>query len=272
MGVILKLSENKAGRDFAVGDIHGCFSLLEEALAAADFDPLRDRVIGVGDLVDRGPESGRALEFLRQDWFYTVRGDHEHVIPDDIALMNSKGKDAVRDAYERDGMGWILALDDNEQAAFIEAFTALPYVIEVPLKGGGIAGFIHAEVPEGLSWQGLTALLEAGDDYARQTVLRGRSRIRKVFEKDYEDPGVVGIGKVFSGHSLAFERAVAGMGNWFCIDTGAVVRQTGQGGMPGGALEDCHLTLAEINADAETLCRKRPAQDSRAFHIIHAVL
>ena len=64
MGVILRLEQNLLGRDFAVGDIHGCFSLLEDVLEAVSFNPSADRVICGGDLVNRGPNSNRALDFL----------------------------------------------------------------------------------------------------------------------------------------------------------------------------------------------------------------
>ncbi len=46
---------NQAGRDFVVGDVHGCFRTLECALLEIEFDPSRDRLFGVGDLVNRGP-------------------------------------------------------------------------------------------------------------------------------------------------------------------------------------------------------------------------
>jgi hypothetical protein len=50
---VLRLPANTRGRDFVVGDIHGTFYVLEQALAAVGFDPARDRVICVGDLIDR---------------------------------------------------------------------------------------------------------------------------------------------------------------------------------------------------------------------------
>ena len=48
---------NESGRDFVVGDVHGCFRTLEHALGALTFDPNLDRLFGVGDLVNRGPHS-----------------------------------------------------------------------------------------------------------------------------------------------------------------------------------------------------------------------
>lgn len=46
---------NHAGRDFVVVDLHGCLDQLEALLKAIGFDPARDRLFSVGNLVDRGP-------------------------------------------------------------------------------------------------------------------------------------------------------------------------------------------------------------------------
>ncbi|MGB1581849.1 MAG: metallophosphoesterase, partial [Nevskiales bacterium] len=77
---ILRLPRNTSGRDFCVGDIHGMFNLLGKLLQKADFDPSQDRLISVGDLVDRGPHSKRAPVFLAQPWFYAIRGNHEDML------------------------------------------------------------------------------------------------------------------------------------------------------------------------------------------------
>jgi serine/threonine protein phosphatase 1 len=53
---------NATGRDFAVGDIHGCFSALEAALRHVGFSPDSDRLFSVGDLVDRGSESDQVVD------------------------------------------------------------------------------------------------------------------------------------------------------------------------------------------------------------------
>ena len=68
----LKVPRNEQGRDFAVGDVHGCFTRLQDSLGRMGFDASRDRLFSVGDLVDRGPESEAALEWLAQPWFFAV--------------------------------------------------------------------------------------------------------------------------------------------------------------------------------------------------------
>jgi serine/threonine protein phosphatase 1 len=40
----LRIPKNEHGRDFAVGDIHGYFSRLQESLDAMGFDPSGDRL------------------------------------------------------------------------------------------------------------------------------------------------------------------------------------------------------------------------------------
>lgn len=68
---------NPHGRDVAVGDIHGNFSMLEQGLKPIGFDPVVDRLFSLGDLADRGPESHRVGEWLAQPWFHAVSGNHD---------------------------------------------------------------------------------------------------------------------------------------------------------------------------------------------------
>ena len=60
------VSTNQSGRDLVVGDVHGCFRTLERALSELDFIPSRDRLFGVGDLVNRGPHSENALLWIEE--------------------------------------------------------------------------------------------------------------------------------------------------------------------------------------------------------------
>lgn len=77
---IKRFAANTAGRDFAVGDIHGHFTRLQAALDTAGFDPATDRLFSVGDLVDRGPECRDVLDWLAKPWFHPVRGNHDDYV------------------------------------------------------------------------------------------------------------------------------------------------------------------------------------------------
>lgn len=48
---------NEVGKDFIVGDIHGCLDQLKFQLSVTGFDKSKDRLFSVGDLIDRGPDS-----------------------------------------------------------------------------------------------------------------------------------------------------------------------------------------------------------------------
>lgn len=74
------LPSNQIGRDFVVGDLHGCFDLLDRLLDHVRFDPACDRLFSVGDLIDRGPDSLRSLGFLGAPWFYAMKGTREHML------------------------------------------------------------------------------------------------------------------------------------------------------------------------------------------------
>jgi len=71
---------NQAGQDWFVGDLHGEYTLLMQSLERVGFDSTRDRLFAVGDLIDRGPDSRRCLELLKEDWFHSTLGNHEQVL------------------------------------------------------------------------------------------------------------------------------------------------------------------------------------------------
>ena len=121
-----RLPRNASGRDFCMGDLHGMFPLLEQSLESLDFDPSRDRLISVGDLIDRGPESPRVAEFLAHPWVYAVRGNHEQMLLD-------SGEDSALAADWVGGCGgeWWLALPESWRERCREAIAALPYALEI---------------------------------------------------------------------------------------------------------------------------------------------
>ena len=77
---IAQVPVNALGRDFVVGDVHGCFRTLDTALTAIGFDSRTDRLFGVGDLVNRGPHSEEALGWLERRFETVVLGNHDRSV------------------------------------------------------------------------------------------------------------------------------------------------------------------------------------------------
>lgn len=202
--MIQRFERNTVGCDFAVGDIHGHFTRLQAALDSIGFNPACDRLFSVGDLVDRGPESHKALEWLEKPWFYAVRGNHE-----DIAIRYAKGNPVDSGNYSANGGDWFMALDHMRQKEFGAAFDELPYAIEVETEGG-IVGLVHANVPTN-DWNELPELL-LSSRYTRDRVMWDRGRIESMNEQCVD-----GIRAVVVGHTPL--KRVTVLGNVHHIDT-----------------------------------------------------
>ena len=78
---------------FVLGDIQGCFYSFQSLLDKVSFDPKRDQLWLVGDLINRGRESLAVLDwcYQNQSSIRPVLGNHElHFLA--VALNQSKLK------------------------------------------------------------------------------------------------------------------------------------------------------------------------------------
>ncbi len=244
--MILKLPENTKGRDFVVTDIHGCFDLLEHALGAVNFDPAADRLIVVGDLVDRGPQSAQCLYYLAQPWFFSLRGNHEELF---LQLVRENEMDIIGIAANmKNGTGWIFEESTETLQDIRRAFEPLPLVIEIETAHGTI-GFVHADIPKGMDWETFKQSLRDGDEWTLRNALWGRKR------QKYEDhSGVEGVARIFFGHT-PMEGGPKKFGNCFFIDTGAVFRHTNEKNP-----QDLFLTLVNIHAHEDDILKPAPSK------------
>jgi diadenosine tetraphosphatase ApaH/serine/threonine PP2A family protein phosphatase len=64
------------GRLIAIGDIHGCLREFEELLARVEPAP-GDRLVLLGDLVNRGPDSAGVIALARKRATVSLLGNHE---------------------------------------------------------------------------------------------------------------------------------------------------------------------------------------------------
>jgi serine/threonine protein phosphatase 1 len=128
----LRIAANAKGRDLVVGDLHGHRSLLENALEAMAFDPRRDRVLSVGDLIDRGPESLATLSLIDEPWFHAVLGNHELMLLNFLGYYGSRMHS--RKSYPSGSGEWIveaIARHPKVIARLADKVAALPLALHV---------------------------------------------------------------------------------------------------------------------------------------------
>lgn len=209
--LVQRFERNTTGRDFVVGDIHGCFDALCAAMGTVSFDPTKDRMFSVGDLVDRGEQSFAATNWLAQPWFHAVRGNHEQMAVGVAAGKHDRGN------YLVNGGGWFLTLEEDRQQAIAETFDALPVCIEVD-TAAGLIGLVHADV--GPDWTAFTEQLRnpRSNNHMKallEQALWSRDRIREQAEE-----GVKGLRVMYVGHTPV--KKPTQLGNVRYIDTGCV--------------------------------------------------
>ncbi len=217
---VLRLALNQNGRDFVVGDIHGHFELFEQILAQIGFDDQHDRIISVGDSIDRGPESDRAMEYYEKPWFYSVLGNHEAML---IGAM--KHVYGLYELWMHNGGEWSDMVSEAELREMARFFDTLPYAIDVETAQGHV-GVVHADFPSHLSWSTFLQALEANKLSERdmKILLWSRETFKKL-RMAQEYPGAIqehriaDVHRIYVGHSIV--NNPASFGNIMFIDTGA---------------------------------------------------
>jgi bis(5'-nucleosyl)-tetraphosphatase (symmetrical) len=85
---------------YAVGDIQGCYKPLKKLLKKVAFDPARDQLWCVGDLVNRGPDSLKTLRYLKSlgAACVAVLGNHDlHLLEQAAGARRSSERDTFDD-------------------------------------------------------------------------------------------------------------------------------------------------------------------------------
>lgn len=202
--------KNTKGRDFVVGDIHGMFTVLAEALLAVQFDGEVDRLFSVGDLVDRGPESVDFDRWLSLPWFHAVKGNHEQMMIDAARDESFEGRSAYH--HFINGGEWFHGIPDVEKQCYAILAEDLPIGIEIDTDAG-LVGLVHAECPLD-DWGLFKSLYDTNKDYFDGIAMWSRKR-----HTSGSTSLVKGVSKLYVGHTPAAK--VRELGNVIYIDTGA---------------------------------------------------
>ncbi|WP_341666962.1 metallophosphoesterase [Alcaligenes sp. SDU_A2] len=195
---------NTQGRDIAVGDIHGSFSALQAALRQIRFDPDKDRLFSVGDLVDHGPESRQVLDWLAQPWFHAIAGNHEL-----MTWRRAIGQPVQEFDHRVLGGLWLDDCPPDEQQRIAQGLQTLPLAMEVATPDG-LVGIVHADFP----YEDWTAIHDPAFDADDQYVCMWSI---DRYESRYAEP-VRNIRALVHGHRTT--RSMLRLGNVYFIDTG----------------------------------------------------
>jgi len=128
--------EETCERYIIIGDIHGCITELRMLLKECSYDESRDKVICVGDLVNKGPSSLEVVQYFMDHNFYAVKGNH-----DDAALMhlsNWRKSGEINNTYK-----WVLTMSSSCEKYLLR----LPFTIRIPSMNSII---VHAGLVPGI--------------------------------------------------------------------------------------------------------------------------
>jgi serine/threonine protein phosphatase 1 len=72
-------------KTFVIGDIHGCLVMLKRLIDKIQWDPSKDRLIFIGDYIDRGEDSQGVIEYVatltkNSRNVQCLIGNHEHML------------------------------------------------------------------------------------------------------------------------------------------------------------------------------------------------
>ncbi|GJM06529.1 MAG: bis(5'-nucleosyl)-tetraphosphatase, symmetrical [marine bacterium B5-7] len=89
---------------YVIGDVQGCFDPLQRLLAACEFEQNKDTLWFAGDLVNRGPDSLKVLQFVRSlPKVVTVLGNHDlHMLAVCKGVREMTEEDTFQDVMESD--------------------------------------------------------------------------------------------------------------------------------------------------------------------------
>jgi serine/threonine protein phosphatase 1 len=200
-----------SARRVIIGDVHGHFQGLQQLLQQLDLKS-EDSLYFLGDLVDRGPESAKVVEFVKSNGYPCLMGNHEQMM---LSAFNEPGLDDwAMDMWLRAGGNTTLASyqDLDCLAGHLDWLSTLPTYLDLD-----DLWLVHAGVHPYLPLEAQTS----------QEFCWIRGEFHSTKEPFFPDKLII------SGHTITFTfpgitpgQIVSGPG-WLDIDTGAYHSKSG---------------------------------------------
>lgn len=254
--IVLDLSD--ARRLLVGADVHGHLDRLKEALERVGYDPdAGDRLVLLGDLLDRGPEVLGIHEWLLANpEVITLLGNHDEMLLGSLGLRPmDRWNNPVN--LVRNGGDWLLdyaiGFEEDERLGhlvsklvghegdapppfidhrimdFARRMAASPVAATVTTPWGRRVALVHADVPRA-TWDETVAALEspnALEAHATRIAVTWERRLFNRMERALGlgpdalaqlDIGIPDVDHVFLGHSIVAEPTTAANITW--LDTG----------------------------------------------------
>lgn len=244
--VHLEIDLSNARRVFTFGDIHGNLAPLKQAMKEARYDASAgDRMIGLGDWLDRGSDTLKIAKFIEKhaDDLCFVKGNHEELLEDAVRpreggrhpadLIRNGGSwiidhlpESDEDEEERDEKGQLVLDADGQR--IVRSVCGAPIAITVKTPGNRKIGFVHGEalrIMNILDWDIFTGVLEQQGPYGyiaegamweRDEFLRIRSDHASGKKLKMRDM-VQNVDHVFHGHTINKAPITWGNRSWIDI-------------------------------------------------------
>lgn len=171
---------------YAIGDLQGCFEPLERLVESIAFDPARDRLWFVGDLVNRGPDSLACLRFVRGlgDAAVCVLGNHDvHLLCVAEGVERARARDTLDDVLGAPDRGELLAWLRARPLVHVEGAHALVHAGLLPSwsveRARELAAEVEAEL-RGPDCRGFLARLYGDEPDRWSDELAGIERLRVI--------------------------------------------------------------------------------------------
>jgi hypothetical protein len=141
-------SDSGARRTVVIGDVHGCLDELQDLLRVCGGDRKTDRIVLVGDLVAKGPDSRGVLQLARELGLQSVLGNHDaKVLSFDPVLP---GVDPERSRKDHGNVARTLGPGEWSYLRGLPLYLALPDLEVMVVHAGMLVGVPLSEQPREL--------------------------------------------------------------------------------------------------------------------------
>jgi len=171
---------------YAIGDLQGCLDPLRRLLDKVAFDPARDRLWFVGDLVNRGPDSLGCLRFVKSlgEGAVAVLGNHDfHLLCSAEGLVHARPRDALGDVLGAPDREELLDWLRHRPLMHVEGEYALVHAGLLPEwtvpRARELAAEVEAEL-QGPGWRRFLAKLYGNEPDRWRDDLAGMDRLRVI--------------------------------------------------------------------------------------------